>query len=194
MNPKSKMDVNFPVDLRTNEKRAWGDAVSPSSEQDQQRKIQSQEGNSSEVTNFPKHLYVPFGAQSVDIRNVEVLASGSQSDILVFECPIGMQAFFFAYGLFNDSQLFANSEFIPKVNGSRVFPFHGLPQAKYKMALGLAPDLGNNSMIDCQLLLNPKEKIIWTAYNNAGVDGVMGVRMKGYVTAGRMRIQGNFGG
>ena len=141
-------------------------------------------------------LFVPAGAQSLDIRVAADIAAGTvtPTSIMSFTCPIGAMTHFLAYAVFSDGTLAANQEFIPRANGSRAFPYQGDPNDNFKINLGLAPDLSNNSLIECQLTLNPGETIEWFVKNLNAVDVAMGVRMRGYVDYEQKRINARSNG
>lgn len=161
-----------------------------------QRQEEKTEGTDQKVniTQFPRHLFTPEGARSIDIRNLAIIPPATTFDILVFTAPEATTVFFTHYAIFNDALLFANVEFLPTVNHRRIYPFHGEPSNNFKIALGLAPDLSNNSLIEGQLQVNPSETVRWTVTNSDVVDVVMGVRMKGYIDSTTSRINRVFGG
>jgi len=143
---------------------------------------------------FPPHLYVPYGAESVDMRRLANVTPGTNVELIRFTAPQGRKVKFIGYGVFCDALMFALVNFVPTVNGRRVFPYHGDPQRNFKIALGISSDLGNNALISCQLDLEPGQTLIWTFYNNDVVDVAAGVRMSGYVDSSIVRATGRFGG
>lgn len=161
--------------------------------------INGKDGTKVNAVEFPDHLYIPKSAESVDIRNLASLASAETFEILRFQCPGGAKALFIGYALFNDALLFSEVEFIPRVNGQRILPYHGTPignntqQGSYRMSLGLAADIANSALIQCVVGLNPGDVLTWTAINNAAVDVVMGVRMSGYLYSGEKRAGARVG-
>ena len=144
---------------------------------------------------FPRHLFIPEGAQSIDLRKYCSVASGSVKESLMrFVAPEGAQTYFMNYGIISDGLLSADIEFIPTVDGIRIFPYHGDPSNNYKMSLGLAPDLSNSSLIPCQLTLNPNQVLEWFVTNNGTVAANMGVRMVGYFDSSIKRTTNLIGG
>lgn len=133
-----------------------------------------------DATEFPPHLFIPSKSESVDIRNLASLISGENFELLRYVCPRGVTTVFISYALFNDALLFSDVEFIPRVNGARILPFHGNPAENYKLALGVAPDISNASSIPCLVTLNPGDVLTVNAINNALVSSVMGFRFSGY--------------
>lgn len=147
------------------------------------------------LVELPRHLYIPDNAQSVDIRKLCVLAPGEDTILFNFEAPQGSKVQFLAYGIFTDAQDITQIEFIPTVDGSRVFPYHGDPTDNFRMNLGLAPDLSNQALIQCQLTLNPKQVLSWRVRNfDPDLEIPMGVRMIGYVDYTQNRGQERIGG
>lgn len=145
---------------------------------------------------LPPHLFIPEGAESLDIRVAADIGALTTTPTLLmeFQCPQGAQTHFISYAIFSDGSLAQNQQFIPEVDGRRVFPFQGDPQDNFKINLGLAPDLSNNSLIACQLTMNPGEKLQWKVINTNVIDIAMGVRMVGYVDRSMQRVQGRVGG
>lgn len=145
--------------------------------------------------NFPRHLYIPEGAQSLDFRRVVNLPSpNTDYELFRFVAPPGAVTRFISYGVFNDGNAAADYNFKPLVDGSRIFPYHGDPSDNFKIYLGLGPDLSNTSLIPCQLYLQPGQVLQWLVTNTSGVDTSMGVRMVGYFDTSQQRVTGRFGG
>lgn len=144
---------------------------------------------------FPPHLYIPEGAQGIDIRKVVSVAPATvDATLFEFIAPAGALTHFISYCIFNDGDDAANFEFFPTVDGHRVFPYHGDPALKYKIYLGLAPDFSNGSAIPCQLTLQPNQKLRWGITNTSAVATSMGVRMVGYFDTSGLRTTKRFGG
>jgi hypothetical protein len=194
MDRRRKPGGSWPFTPPANSGRDFGGATGPVIPGDPQNLARTTQ--LLEVKNFPLHLYPPRGSITVDMRNVESLLAGTSSVLLRWQVPLGMRAFFTGYGIYTDAALAANIEFIPKVNGNRIFPFHGYPDPVngiFRMDLGVAPDLGNEALVQCQLDVLPGQVLTWEAFNNAAVASVMGVRMQGYITSGENEM-GRFGG
>ena len=145
---------------------------------------------------LPPHLFVPADAQVIDMRRAADIAAGTTDPFLLmsFTCPKGAVAHFTQYAVFSDGALAANQEFIPRSAGARAFPYQGDPNDNFRINLGLAPDLSNNSLIQCQLTINPGEKVEWFVKNTNAVDIAMGVRMVGYIDRDQKRINARSGG
>jgi hypothetical protein len=155
------------------------------------------------LVEFPRHLFAPEKAIGIDIRRACIVPAGTSVDELLmrFVCPQGSVARFISYALYSDALFFNDIEFIPRVNGSRVFPYHGTPvdipgsdQQYFKMALGLGPNLSNANLIGGELTLQPGQVIEWYCKNIATVDTVLGVRMVGYFDAAQGVSSSAFGG
>ena len=167
-------------------------AVSDKDEQKQQMKQMKREAT---LVELPRHLYIPEGASSIDFRRLVTLAAGSTNELLMrFVAPNGSITRIISYGIFNDGASAADYEFSPRVDGARVFPYHGDPMDNYKIALGLGPDLNNSALIPCQLTLLPGQVLEWIISNTSSVDTVMGVRMVGYFDAAEKLVTPRFGG
>lgn len=144
---------------------------------------------------LPNHLFVPSGAQSLDLRRLATVTNGSVKEpFLSFRSPAGVVTRFISYGVYNDGSLASAFKFEPEVSGNRVLPYHGDPNDNFRIALGLAPDLSNNSLINCQIALMPEQEIIWYVTNTSGVDTDMGIRMVGYLDTTQRLTTPRFGG
>lgn len=147
------------------------------------------------IRDLPRHLFTPEGARSLDMRNLAIVPAGTVgATLLSFTAPEGTACFFTGYAIFNDGLAFSLLEFLPLIDEKRIFPYHGDPNSNFKIALGLGPDLGNESIIDCQLQLEPGQTLKWLVTNNDVVDVTMGVRMKGYIDSRTSRPTRVFGG
>ena len=164
-----------------------------------QQDIENQAANSANIetplnVSLPPNLFVPESAQSVDIRRLAQVPPGTSTDLIVFTAPQSVSTMFIGYAIFSDAFDFNLINFLPTVNGSRIFPFHGDPQLNYKIGIGLAPDFSSGSLIPCQLKMNPGEVLRWTFTNNDVVAVAAGVRMSGYVDSSIVRKNPRFGG
>lgn len=132
---------------------------------------------------------LPKNAESVDIRRVSDTSAGTfEALFLKFQPPKGYEAIITGYGIFSDAQFAISTEFIPKINGSRVFTYHGQPRdtnnpfiLPYKICLGLGPDLTDVSLIECSLRIKETDVFEWYLTNASAVTQTMGVRFKGYL-------------
>jgi len=144
---------------------------------------------------LPPHLFMPPNVQNLDLRKLATVNNATnKAEFFRFKCPAGAVARFISYAVYNDGNFAADFRFEPEVSGNRVFPYHGDPTDNFRISLGLAPDLGNNSLIPCQLTLMPEQEIIWYVTNNSGVDADMGVRMVGYFDTTQRLVTPRFGG
>lgn len=180
-----KEDVGGSVDPFT--------ASATSGQKDQARR-QEQSAAMPVSVSLPPHLFIPETGQSVDLRRLASVIAATSARLIEFTAPKGAISRFIGYSIFTDALNFGLIEFVPKVNGKRVFPYHGDPQDNYKIGLGLGPDLSNANVINCVLDLNPGDKLTWDFINNDVVNVAAGVRMIGYIDQTITRKIGRFGG
>lgn len=134
-------------------------------------------------------INIPQSGQSLDIRRVVEASAGTVNALLLnFAPPPGTEAIITAYGVYSDAQFASQTEFVPLLNGTRVFPYHGTPTdinnpqlLPYRISLGLGPDLSNESMIECNLRIQETQRFEWYISNTSLVPQVLGVRFKGYL-------------
>lgn len=146
---------------------------------------------------LPSHIFpnIPLGSQPLDFRKLCLVAAASvETEFMSFLAPNGSRTVFQAYAIFSDALDADKTEFIPRVDGVRVFPYHGDPTNNFKINLGLAPDISNNALIPSQLVLEPGQRITWYVTNTDTVDVAMGVRMVGYFDSSARRVTPRFGG
>jgi hypothetical protein len=131
---------------------------------------------------------LPKNSTSLDIRRVSEVESGTEEEVfLSFTPPNGYEAIITHYGIFSDAQYSEQTEFVPKLNNSRVLSYHGTPHSDdpsrlpYRMALGLGPDLTDVAMIECQIRVKEGQYFEWFLTNYSDVSQTMGVRFKGYL-------------
>ena len=151
-------------------------------------------GNFPTAVSLPPHLFIPEDAQSIDIRNLANVPPATTVTLMTFHGRKGSLVKFISYGVFFDALMFDLINLVPKVNGQRVFPFHGNPDRKFKIGLGTGADLSNANLVPCQLDLQPQDLLTWEFTNNDVVDVAAGVRMSGYLTQSTIRKVGRFGG
>lgn len=166
--------------------------------QEQKRLLQKDRLQDTQVA-FPKHLFPPEGAQTIDLRKMCAVTPGAASQLFMTFNPsaLGIKggAFRFThYAITGDGELATNFQFIPTVNGARVYPFHGDPDNNFRMNLGLAPDLSDNSLIAAELYILSTDVVRWFVVNTNTVEADMGVRMKGYLDTTQQTISARFGG
>lgn len=145
-----------------------------------------------QAVDFPKHLFIPRDAQSVDIRkNASVTSEvGDPEQLLLrFVCPRDVKAVFTHYAIANDGGATCNNYFfIPKLNGRRIYPFHGDPgsvpdssMGGYQLSLGVSPDLSNAALIPGYIEIEPGGILEWYVRNLDSAPANMAVRMAGYL-------------
>lgn len=171
-------------------------AVPSTSATEEAAKVAASAQNEFVINEFPRHLFVPAGAESVDLRSVWNIPAGTNDfSILRFVAPQGASTRFIKYGIFNDGNAAVDYDFKPLVNGNRIMRYHGEPMANgsFHLALGLAPDLAEEAMVPYQITLNPGDILEWLVSNNSIVDTSMGVRMLGYFDTQQIRSATKFG-
>lgn len=166
--------------------------ASPIADPSDVAKQQAVSGQEPTPVALPVNLFIPVGAQSVDISALANIPPDSTATILRFVGKKGSLTRFIGYAIFNDALMLSLLNLVPKVNGIRVFPFHGNPQLNFKMGLGLGPDL--STLVPATLDLNPGDVLTWEITNNDVVDIAVGVRMSGYLDQSTIRVTGRFGG
>lgn len=146
--------------------------------------------------NFPNHLYIPKGAQSLDLRKVMNIPAGTRDyELFKYKAPPGAVTRFISYGVYNDGDNGNDYNFKPQLDGNRIFPYHGDPTTfDFKIYLGLGPDLSQVAMIPCQLYVQPGQTVRWLLTNTSTVDTSMGVRMCGYFDSSQLLETGRYGG
>ena len=163
----------------------------------EQQKRKDEQKQSRTPIDLPGHIFpfMPEGVQPLDFRKLCLVTPATiKLPFLTFTAPEGTRTVFQAYAIFSDALNSDLSEFIPEVDGQRVFPYHGDPTNNFKMSLGLAPDISNNALIPAQLILEPRQTITFFVTNTDTVDVAMGVRLVGYFDASAKRVTPRFGG
>jgi hypothetical protein len=129
----------------------------------------------------------PMNAMSFDARRIVEVSSGTFDEILMeLTPPEGYELIVEGYAVYSDAQFASYTEFIPRLNGSRQFPYHGTPDlnnpyAPFKITMGLDNNLADSSIIPCNMRVSDQEVFSWSLTNQSPVSQVMGVRVKGYV-------------
>lgn len=143
---------------------------------------------------LPPHLFIPPTVFTVDIKNLAAVSPGATLQLIKFVCPEGAITHLLSYAIFNDGLLATNFDFYPRIDGRRIFPFHGDPLDNFRIYLGVDANLGANSLIQAYTTMQPGQILTWDVQNRDVVDTVMGVRVVGYVDRTQERKQGRFGG
>lgn len=147
-----------------------------------------------DVKSFPPHLFLPASAQSVNLQNLFDVTAGTSQLIIDFTVPNGSFLYLLGYALFNDGLLASDFDFIPRVNGRRIYEFHGDPLDNFRLYLGLSTDFNNSAVVTAPMQIQPGDRLTWEAVNRSLVDTTMGVRVTGYIDRGQIRNQARFGG
>jgi hypothetical protein len=144
---------------------------------------------------LPSNFANPDGSQSADLSRIVLLSAGSlNNEIFSFTAPDSTYVRFYRYAIFTDVLLAAEVEFNPFVNGNRTLQYHGNPQRNFALDNAIGVDLGENSLRNGDIYLEPGQTLTWTATNLSANDSVFGVRMVGYIDNSRERVSGAFGG
>jgi hypothetical protein len=151
---------------------------------------------------FPRHLYPPQGVYTIDMRINRLMDPGEVFDLIDFtplKLGITSAVYITQYGIFNNGLLESQFSFLPTLNNRRIYPYHGNPlntlvPGNFLISLGLAPDLSDESLINGYLVMNPPDRLRWTASNMSAVPTAMGVRVVGYVDSNTIRTTQQFGG
>lgn len=144
---------------------------------------------------FPRHLFIPEGAQSIDITRVCLALPGTiNEELMSFTAPDGGITNFIAYGVFTDAEFAQFVEFSPRVSDLRVFPFHGDPNNNFRINIGTGPDLSNNSLKSAHIVIQPRQTFRWLVTNTDTLTRTMGVRMTGYFLSSQTIETTRFGG
>jgi len=141
---------------------------------------------------LPPHLFRPEDSQTIDISSLQNVPAGATVTLLEFTGRKGSIVKFLGYSIFNDALMLSLIDLVVTVNGARVLPLHGNPQLKFKMGLGLGPDL--SVLVPVELDLQPNDVLRWVMTNNDVVDVATGVRMSGYLAQSTTRKTGRYGG
>lgn len=147
---------------------------------------------------LPRHMFNPDNVPSLDFRRACLIPANTTAALpfLLFEftCPQGSVAVFTHYAIYCDGLDEDLVEFLPAVDGSRIFPYHGNPAKNFKMGLGLGPDLSNTCLIPANLKLFPGQTLRISAVNlDPGVSSAMGARFVGYLDNVNLVEAGRFG-
>lgn len=137
---------------------------------------------------LPRHQYIPKNAESLDIRKLcEIATSTKEGDFITLEAKGSQEIIVTQYATYTDAELADDVEFFFDLNGNRQLRYHGTPDdptkpKRYAIDLGLAPDLSNNALINCYIVIKPTQKLTIKVSNNSDTfERPMGVRLVGYV-------------
>lgn len=165
---------------------------------DDEKNRYGKEGVQPTLISLPKHQYIPDNVPSLDFRRAcEVPANTTAlNPFLLFEftCPSGSVTVFTHYGIYCDGLNEDFIEFLPTVDNSRVFPYHGNPSKNFKIGLGLGPDLSNTSLIPANLKLFAGQTLRMSCVNlDPAVAAAMGARFVGYLDSVNSIAAARFG-
>lgn len=144
---------------------------------------------------LPDNYANPDGSQSADLSRIVLLAAGSvKTEIFSFTAPNSTYVRFYKYAVFTDTLLAAQIEFLPTVQGNRTLQYHGNPQRNFAIDSSVGADIGDNSLRNGDIYLEPNQTLKWFATNTSPNDQVFAVRVVGYIDNSRERTSGAFGG
>jgi len=142
---------------------------------------------------FPRNFYNPVGADSFDIRALDVFIAGEKKVLMTYVAKEGQTIHFIKYGLFTDILKADEVRFYPTIDGNRILRYHGDPNNDFALNLSVGPDLTEDSMIPCEVDLKPGQTLQIVGENLSGADADLGVRFRGYIMNENASSRG-FGG
>jgi len=146
------------------------------------------------ISESPRHMDAPITAQTIDIKNVFSIGPGLSQEIIRFVAPPGGSTWITHYAIFNDGLLASDFDFIPRVDGRRIYSYHGDPLDNFRIYLGVNATIDNTALIPGLISMQPGQVLTWEAINNSAVDTNMAVRVVGYFDRTQIRTQERFGG
>jgi hypothetical protein len=144
--------------------------------------------------NLPENHYAPEGADSFDIRVVGIIDPESKETLLSYKALDSQTIRFIRYGIYTNIVPGQNVDFFPTKQGSRILRYHGDCNDNFKLNLSVGPDLTENSLIPCDIILRPGEVLEWKVVNNGAVKSDVGVRMRGFLVNENKNGGRGFGG
>jgi len=142
---------------------------------------------------FPTNYYNPVGADSFDIRALDVFAANETKVLFEYKAKEGQTIKFIKYGVFTNTVAADNFELIPTIDGKRILNYHGDPTLDFAINLSIGPDLTENCMIPCDFDLKTDQTLRIVCKNKQAVSTEIGARFRGYLVR-ENRSQRGFGG
>lgn len=130
---------------------------------------------------LPTNHYSPEGAETFDIERLVSIDPATTETVLLYTAKESQTIRFIRYGMFNNVVLGANVKFYPTINGNRILKWHGDPQDNFSLYLSVGPDLTENSLRPCDIVLTAGQTLEWRVANLSGSKADFGVRMRGYL-------------
>lgn len=138
---------------------------------------------------FPDHLFIPKGAESVDIRILRDIPKNTinRERLVTLKADEAETIYIIGYALYTDAEFAKDVEFFIEKNKARQLRYHGIPNdslnpTAYALSMGVSPNLDASALIPCQILVRPNQELIVDIVNcQEFVDTPMGVRLFGYV-------------
>jgi len=149
---------------------------------------------------FPRTGYAPEGARTIDLRKLVTVPAGAQGfPIMGWTASSGMTAAFHHYGLVLPDGGFPDVSWFGGVDEYRIVSYHGDPalvaSANPSTILNLptGADFSFNCLVECQVLMQPGQVMIWSANNNTNAPVRMGLRLVGYSDGSQQLLSSKFG-
>lgn len=141
------------------------------------------------IVSFPDHLFIPKGAESVDVRILQEIPRNTldRQRLVTLKAKQGESIFIIAYAMYTDAEFAKDIEFFFKQDKSRILRYHGVPNDElnptaYNMSLGVSAYLDNAALIPCQIVIGAGQELTIDVVNcDPDLDTPMGVRLFGYV-------------
>lgn len=143
---------------------------------------------------LPENHFSPEGSDQFDIRVVGTIDAGATEVLMSYTALESQTVRFIRYGIYTNILLAPNVNFFPTKNGSRILRYHGDPNDDFKLNFSVGPDLTENSMCPCDVMLRAGETLEWKVENAGSVKSDVGVRMRGYLVTENKNGNRGFGG
>jgi hypothetical protein len=144
---------------------------------------------------LPRQMAAPEGARTIDLVKVITVPDATTLDIYQFQCRPGSTTIIFGYSLWSSAVFGSDLIWTPTIDGRRVLQNHGAPSANgvniIQTPVGNADQM--ESIISCQILMEPGQIFKWTATNNSGAPVKMAARTVGYFDMSQRLTSSKFG-
>lgn len=141
---------------------------------------------------LPRHQYIPPEAISVDWRTnclvEENTTLASPAVFINYKAKTNETIILTNYAIYTDAENANEVEFFVEVSGRKQLGDHGRPYPgsdgfdnKWKLNIGVSPDLSNAALIPCYIVIKPNDIFKVTGINlSTSLKKPMGVRFVGY--------------
>ena len=137
---------------------------------------------------LPRHQHIPKNAESLDIEKLcEVKRNTEKGIFMTLKAPRSQEIIITHYAIYTDAEDPDEIEFFFDLNGNKQLRYHGVPDdsedpKRYSLNLNLAPDLSNNALKSCYIVIKPTQTLTVKVKNSSSqFDRPMGARLVGYV-------------